>query len=265
VDALVLLRHGEFLGREISRIRVPGFVVTFRRSGSGRKDEKPHCHGNPNLLLALDRGYWSEADGFDEGNPAQLFYTPAGTCHRDSMVRLGGRYLSISIDDRVVGNSARDLRHPVALERPLAARIAHSMALRNAQGDLSPLFVEDACLALVGELNSRARTPRPHWLEHIVELCNGCFKELPSISDIGTMIGIHPVHVSRVFRSHYGMPLSKYIVSVKIERAAAALRAGTLSVAAVAAETGFSDQSHLCKSFKSVMGVTPREYKALFA
>ena len=44
----------------------------------------------------------------------------------------------------------------------------------------------------------------------------------------------------------------------------AALRAGTLSVAAVA-ECGFSDQSHLCKAFKAVMRMTPTEYRALFS
>jgi AraC family transcriptional regulator len=263
----VLLHYGEFLGREINRLSVPGFIVTFRRSGSGRRDERHHSHTTPNLILPLDTGYWSEADGFNEGNPSQLFYTPAGTAHRDSMVRLGGRYLAISIDEFIVGDALQNWRFPVALERPIATRAAHILAMRRMTGQLSSLFVEDACLSIVGELKSQAATrkaSRPRWLKAVIELSNSAFVELPSISEIGAIVGIHPVHVSRVFRHYFGFPLSKYIVAVRIERAAAALRAGTDSIATIAAETGFSDQSHLCKAFKIVMGVTPKEYKALF-
>jgi AraC family transcriptional regulator len=263
----VLLHYGEFLGREINRVCVPGFILTFRRSGSGRRDEKAHGHSTPNLLLPLDVGYWSEADGFDDSNPSQLVYTPSGVEHRDSMVRLGGRYLAISIDDYIVEEPLQGWRFPVALERPIATRIAHLLALRNMTGQLSGLMVEDACLSIVAELEAQtavSRVSRPPWLKRVVEICDRGLKELPGIAEIAATVGIHPVHLTRVFRSCYGFPLSKYIVAVRIERAAAALRAGSQSVAAIAAETGFSDQSHLCKAFKAVMGMTPHEYKGLF-
>ena len=264
----MLLHYGEFLGREINRICVPGFVVTFRRSASSRIDERAHGHSTPNLVLPLDPGYWSEADGFDESQPSQLVYTPAGLEHRDSMVRLAGRYLAISIDHFIVEEPLKGWRSPVALERPIASRLAHVLAARNMAGRLSALFVEDACLSIVAELRlqaARCAASRPRWLGQVVELCNGRLKELPSIAEIGATVGIHPVHLSRVFRNWYGFPLSRYILAQKTGRAAAALRAGTLSVAAVAAECGFSDQSHLCKAFKAVMRMTPTEYRALFS
>jgi AraC family transcriptional regulator len=76
-------------------------------------------------------------------------------------------------------------------------------------------------------------------------------------------VDVHPVHVTRVFR-HYGIPLSQYIASIRVERAAVALRAGRRSVAAIAADTGYTDQSHLCKTFKAAFGVTPRTYRSFF-
>jgi AraC family transcriptional regulator len=263
----LLLGHGEFLGREITRISAPGFIVTFRHSSSGRRDDKAHCHSTPHLLLPLDKGYWSEADGFDESDPSQMVYTPAGTCHRDSMVRLGGRYLSISIDKSLTDHTVRSVRHPLALGRPVASRIAHCIAWRTIRGDLPELFVEEACLTLVGELNhspTMVGTSRPYWLRHVIEICHSYVDRFPTIADVGSMIGIHPVHITRVFRKCYGIPLSKYILSVKVHRAAAALRTGKTSVAMVAVDNGFSDQSHLCKSFKAVMGITPSAYQTLF-
>jgi AraC family transcriptional regulator len=265
--ALVLLRHGEFLGCEIGRATASGFIATVRKSGSGEKDKLPHSHGNPHLLLPMDEGYWSEADGFDEKSSSQLFYTPAGTSHRDSMVRLGGRYLSISVDNFALENSELELRVPIALERPPAARIAHGIAVKILHGYLSELVLEEACLALIGELSDHTRKigeSPPRWLKYVIEMCNSRPQIWPKISDIADAIDVHPVHVTRVFRNHFGLPLSRYILSIKIERVAAALRAGKFSVAAIAAENGFSDQSHLCKSFKLLMGVTPSEYRALF-
>lgn len=264
---MLFLQHGEFLGSEINRICVPGFIVTFRRSGSGQRDEKSHSHSTANLLVPFDRGYWSEADGFDEANPLQIIYTPARTAHHDSMVRLGGRYLAISVDNGLLEDHDQDLRVPVALARPLARRLAHRIALSDAAGHLRGLRVEEACLTLLAELDLHRRMTvarPPRWLNRVVDICNSTFERSPSISEIGAMVGVHPVHVTRVFRRRYGIPLSKYVAAVKIEHAAAGLRAGRMSVAAIAVENGFCDQSHLCKVFKATLGVTPRTYQAHF-
>ena len=263
----MLLRYGEFLGCEVNRVSVPGFVLTFRRSGSNRRDRHAHSHTTPNLLLPLDPGYWSEADAFDPCAPSQLIYTPAGVEHRDSMVRLGGRYLAISIDRSVVEEPLRALRFPIALDRPLAIRTAHVLAARDLSGQLSAALVEEACLSIVGQLELHVQSAggaRPRWLSRVVEICRSSGGDWPSIAAIGARVGIHPVHITRVFRRHYGSPLSQYILASKVEQAAAALRAGSLSVAAIAAETGFWDQSHLCRAFKAMIGIPPREYRALF-
>jgi AraC family transcriptional regulator len=264
---VLLLGHGEFLGREVNRVSVPGFIITFRRSGSGRKDDKPHAHATPHLLLPLDPGYWSEAIGFDETWPSQLIYTPAGVSHRDSMARLGGRYLSISIEDTIIEHLAAQLRHPIAITRPLAARIANGIAWRTMSGELSGPYVEDACLALVGELSvSRAapETTCPAWLRRLVDLCHSSVDSFPVISGMAATVGVHPVHAARVFRSHYGVSLSHYILWVKVQRAAAALRTGKTSAAMAAIENGFTDQSHLHRAFRAVLGTTPRSYQKLF-
>lgn len=242
-------------------------AITFRRSGSDRRDRNAHSHTTPNLLLPLDPGYWSEADALDPCVPSQLIYTPAGVEHRDSMVTLGGRYLAISIDGTVVEEPLGALRFTIALDRPLAIRTAHVLAARNLSGELSALLVEEACLSIVGQLELEMRSvggPRPVWLRRVVEICRASGGDWPSIAAIGARVGIHPVHITRVFRKHYGSPLSQYILASKVEQEAAALRAGSLSVAAIAAEAGFWDQSHLCRAFRSVIGITPREYKALF-
>jgi AraC-like DNA-binding protein len=66
---------------------------------------------------------------------------------------------------------------------------------------------------------------------------------------------------SRRFRKLHGIPPHAFWQLAKLNDARRLLRAGR-SIAAVAAETGFSDQSHLGRWFRRVFGVTPGRFRA---
>jgi AraC-like DNA-binding protein/mannose-6-phosphate isomerase-like protein (cupin superfamily) len=66
---------------------------------------------------------------------------------------------------------------------------------------------------------------------------------------------------SRQFRRRHGMPPHAFWLLEKLNDARRLLRTGE-PIAAVAAETGFSDQSHLGRCFRRVFGVTPGRYRA---
>ena len=143
--------------------------------------------------------------------------------------------------------------------------MAHWIALGAVRGSWSELVVEDACYGIVSELSAyRKERSRPRWLSEVAALCRAHFREPLSVSEIATSFDVHPVHLSRSFREWYGVPLSKFLLFVRVERAAAALRSGEPSVAAVAAQAGFFDQSHLCRCFNAMLGLSPSEYRRLY-
>jgi len=61
---------------------------------------------------------------------------------------------------------------------------------------------------------------------------------------------------SLAFRSAFGLPPHAWQVQVRLARARTLIRAG-IPIAAVAAATGFADQSHLTRIFKRSYGYTP--------
>jgi AraC-like DNA-binding protein len=63
----------------------------------------------------------------------------------------------------------------------------------------------------------------------------------------------------RAFKRHYGLPPHDYQLRVRIGLAQRALREGRRA-ADIAADYGFVDQSHLCRHFKRLVGVTPSAY-----
>lgn len=82
-----------------------------------------------------------------------------------------------------------------------------------------------------------------------------------SIVDLAQAAGVSGTQVIRSFSAATGMPPHAYLVSLRVERAKAALRAGT-SPAGTALEVGFSDQSQLTRHFKRLTGVTPGRFAA---
>jgi AraC family transcriptional regulator len=69
-------------------------------------------------------------------------------------------------------------------------------------------------------------------------------------------------HFARQFKAATGLPPYQYVILCRVERAKQLLQAGTdLSLAEVAAQAGFSDQSQFSHHFKRLVGVTPRQFR----
>jgi AraC family transcriptional regulator len=68
-------------------------------------------------------------------------------------------------------------------------------------------------------------------------------------------------HFARQFKAATGMPPHQYVVTRRVERAQQLLRKSDLSLVAIAASAGFSDQSTFSTHFKRVVGVTPRQFR----
>jgi AraC-like DNA-binding protein len=87
-----------------------------------------------------------------------------------------------------------------------------------------------------------------------------CSSENLGLVQLAAMVGLNPFALARGFNRAYGLPPHAWLIQERVRRAQACLRAG-ISLARVAAEVGFADQSHLCRHFKRIVGVTPGLYQ----
>ncbi|MEL6407713.1 MAG: AraC family transcriptional regulator [Chloroflexota bacterium] len=77
-----------------------------------------------------------------------------------------------------------------------------------------------------------------------------------TLDDLSAHVHISPFHLARLFTQEMGITPHKYLESVRIKRAEALICAG-MPLADVALAVGFSSQSHLNRSFKHFLGITP--------
>lgn len=80
-----------------------------------------------------------------------------------------------------------------------------------------------------------------------------------SLDTLSGHVALSPYYLLRAFGAEVGMPPHAYLESVRIRHAQRLIRAGK-SLAEIAAEVGFSSQSHMTRCFKKIIGVTPGQY-----
>ena len=68
----------------------------------------------------------------------------------------------------------------------------------------------------------------------------------------------------RQFRAAYDSSPHDYIRQLRVRMSCSALVFSQKSLAQVATEFGFADQSHFTKEFRRVIGGTPRDYRARY-
>lgn len=133
--------------------------------------------------------------------------------------------------------------------------------------EVSPLIIESLALEMLAE-TSRSQTNAmerkgPRWLEQAEEILRAHFSQRLSLSLISGVIGVHPVHLAREFRRHYHSTVGEYLRRLRIEYITRELATSDASLVEIAAAAGFSDQSHLSRTFKRYTGMTPAKYRAV--
>jgi len=82
-----------------------------------------------------------------------------------------------------------------------------------------------------------------------------------TLSDLSAAFFMSEGHLSRIFRKEMGMSIMAYVKRLRIQTAARLLLDSSEPVGVIAARVGIGDANYFCRMFKSVMGVSPSEYR----
>jgi AraC-like DNA-binding protein len=109
-------------------------------------------------------------------------------------------------------------------------------------------------------LRERAASP-PRWLARVRERLHGALTDPVSLDELATIAGVHPGHLTRVFRRYYGRSIGAYQRDVRLDWACRRLTGTADPLAAIASAAGFADQSHFTRVFRRRFGCTPGAWR----
>lgn len=68
-------------------------------------------------------------------------------------------------------------------------------------------------------------------------------------------------YFSSAFKELFGMPVTKYLLSIRINKASTLLLTTGMNITQIAAFSGFSDTNYFARAFKKETGLSPSEYR----
>jgi AraC-like DNA-binding protein len=109
-----------------------------------------------------------------------------------------------------------------------------------------------------------AFVPPARHLLRAKDLADARYFEPLEVDDLAAAAGLSKAHFSREFRRTFGESPYVYLLTRRLERAAALLRNTDHSVAEVCLEVGLQGVGSFTTSFKRMYGMTPTAYRESF-
>jgi AraC-like DNA-binding protein len=136
----------------------------------------------------------------------------------------------------------------------------------------NPLFVDHVLLAVgvhvaqtYGGMRPMSRLARgglAPWQERRAkEILRANIKRRVALKEVARECGVSVGYFSHAFRRTLGVAPHKWLIEQRVALSKEKLRDDGLSLSDVAAECGFSDQSHLTRVFRQAVGVSPGAWR----
>eukprot|EP01035_Chromulina_nebulosa_P041981 gene41982-biopygen28452 len=198
---------------------------------------------------------------------------------RVSMLRMASKPHPAKVLSEVRGGAivtARDVNYLADIDDELIRQVGWTfLAELRAPTSAGRVLVETLALALTARLaqahaagvrDREDRVQTRHALDElrvsrVIDYMAQHLDEEIGIDDLAAVACLSPFHFIRMFRRRMGIPPSRYLGRMRLERAKAMLAKGGSSLAEIAAACRFSSQANFTRAFRRSTGSTPGVYR----
>lgn len=237
-----------------------------------------HVANSDNLERQLDGKKWQ----CSPSHPGGLTFVPA---HQkvgwfwDREVELFEIHLSPLLLERVARESweinyrSIELRPRFTIRDPFLEQLAmafraeiqqdnpvNHLYLESLQNVLAVHLLRHHCATEIGNLSAPDKLTQSQVKQIINYIQDNLGNEI-ELAELAKLVCISTHHFGKLFKQSMGMPPYRYVLQCRIDRAKKLLAKKRLSIAAIATQLGFYDQSHFTNVFRRYTTLTPRQYQ----
>jgi len=234
-----------------------------------------HSHELAAFALTL-RGSTTEAFAglrFDN-TESGMVVRPAGENHWDAMGEKGAKCFLIELPNSWSSDLPQFsavMRRPFLHPAGVVTRLAQRTYREWLQNDTaSKIGVQALALEIAAHLireaipaGGRPGPYAPVWLKRVRQRLDDGYAETPSLAELAAIGGVHPTHLARHFRQHYGSSVGEYLRQRRVDAASQMLTATDTPLTDIALATGFAHHAHFTTIFKRLTGLTPSEFRRM--
>ncbi len=219
--------------------------------------------------------YWSQPGGFD--------VVPSSSTYRS--IETAGSFIILAykqpLASRIVGEytNGKDVELIPGQVQASAKGLSLGQAVRDFFADRhvgGALYLESLATLIMGHIirhrsnvsGQLKRVPdflAVNKLKTAIEYIQDNLQSELSLDGIAGTVGLSSYYFAHTFKATTGIPPYQYVLQCRIERAKKLLRDPSLSIAEIAYEAGFGNQSHMTTVFRKAVQVTPNLYRKQIA
>ncbi|WP_183557382.1 helix-turn-helix transcriptional regulator [Mucilaginibacter sp. SP1R1] len=226
-------------------------------------DIHEHYHENAYLSLLIN-GNYQESSRIEESviSPGEILFRPAGYHHANHFMALGGKCLNIELKKELL--DIYEQASPVP-----------KMALTYKAGTFEYLyrimysFASNTAITLSDEYifnwlaeNASYKIPiRLLWLPKVKAILENEFGNHHTLNSIANRVFVHPIYLARAFKEREGLTIGEYQLKMRVKKAMQLLFNTNIPIVEIAFLAGFTDATHLIRSFRLYYQVTPAKFR----
>ncbi|HEV7331516.1 MAG TPA: AraC family transcriptional regulator [Flavisolibacter sp.] len=265
------LTCGKYFGNTLETISVQGLVLTEKVHAAGESLPE-HFHENAYFCMALNGGWNEMVEGkIFSCQVDHVVYHPQEEVHQtffhpDQLSRTFNVEMTPEWIHRMSAYGIEPVKNRIlSKDRSLTPLLQKLYREFHHRDTFSRLAIESLFSELMVYLSrtgyERGNERQTLWLHELKQLLETTYANPLSLTELSQLFSVHPVHLSKCFKEQFGMTVTAYYRKCRVEAACRLLKDTSFSLVAVALECGFYDQSHFCKHFHALTGLSPRAYR----
>ena len=100
-----------------------------------------------------------------------------------------------------------------------------------------------------------------YYIKEAINYIEQNFQNNITIEDIAAVCGINRSYFGKIFRNSIGRSPQEFLMNYRMVKATELLKLTSLSIADIGSAVGYENQLHFSRAFKTIYGVSPREWR----
>ena len=194
--------------------------------------------------------------------PGSLTFVPAGLAYETEVFEGGSRFIIhyFTPNEAVLPHGVFLPSNPLLYRNFFAELYARYRPGRECDFDCFSIFYQ--ILAEIRREETAASAFMPQRIREAKSRIEKHFGETElSVASLAASAGVSEVYFRKEFSKYCGMAPNAYITQIRIDNAKSLLITGYYSVTETAMRCGFDSVSYFSDRFRTIVGMSPKEYK----
>ena len=100
-----------------------------------------------------------------------------------------------------------------------------------------------------------------YYIKEAINYIEQNFQNDITMEDIAAVCGINRSYIGKIFRNSIGRSPQEFLMNYRMVKATELLKLTSLSIAEIGSAVGYENQLHFSRAFKTIYGISPREWR----